>query len=89
MDLFDLLSDIAVFFPELVTNKKFSFKTRKIIFIVFLIASLCVIGVSAYGIFLGITTKSIFLIILGIITAILSLYEVIKTVQEYKNSRKE
>lgn len=88
MDLLDLLSDIAIFFPDLVDDKKLSLKTRKIFLIVFLIASLCCVSAFAFCIFWGIKKNSIILLILGILGILFFLYRIIKTTIEYKKSQK-
>ena len=88
MDLLELLSDIVIYgSSDLVGNKKISPKTRKRILVVFIIVSLCHIGISAFCIFWAIKDKSIILLILGILCILLFIYNAFKTIEKYKEAQ--
>lgn len=88
MDLLDFLSDIIIYgSSDFVGNKKISPKTRKRILIVFVIVSLCHIGISAFCILWAIKEKSIILLILGILCVLLFLYNTYKTIEKYKEAQ--
>ena len=88
MDLLELLSDIVIYgSSDLVGNKKISSKTRKRILVVFIIVSLCHIGISAFCIFWAIKDKSIILLILGILCILLFIHNAFKTIEKYKEAQ--
>ena len=88
MELLDFICSIIVYgSSDVVGNKKISPRTRKRILIVFVIGSLCYIGIAAFCILRAIKEKSIIILILGIIVFILFLYNVFKTVERYKESQ--
>lgn len=88
MFFLDLVSDIVMYiFPDLVSDKQISHKTRNMILVIFFIVSLCHIGISAYCIFRGIKKEEIILIILGISCIILFLSKIIKAIKNYKESQ--
>lgn len=90
MNLLDFLGDIVIYIsPDLVNDKNISHKTRKIISAIFIIVSLCYIGIFAFCTFWGIKKGSIVLSILGIIGILLYLYRTLKTAKEYKESQKK
>lgn len=90
MKLLDFLGDIVIYIsPDLVNDKNISHKTRKIISAIFIIVSLCYIGIFAFCTFWGIKKGSIVLSILGIIGILLYLYRILKTAKEYKESQKK
>ena len=90
MDLFDFLSKIVVFvFPDLVDNKNISYKTRKRIFAIFIIVSLCYAGAFAFCIFWSIKEDSIILLILGFLGILLYLHHLLEMVKKYKQSQKK
>lgn len=88
MDLLEFLADIVIYgSSDFVGNKKISHKTRKRILIVFIIVSLCYIGISAFCILWAIKEKSIILLILGILVFALFLYNSFKTIEKYKEAQ--
>ena len=90
MNLLDFFGDIVIYvFPDLVSDKNIPNKTRKIISAIFIIVSLCYIGIFAFCTFWGIKNGSIVLSILGIIGILFYLYRLLKTAKEYKKSQKK